>query len=76
LWRAGGETKSNPAVPDVTDCRQSDFALYSRWSQIWKKNPNLENILQNPRGAVLEFAFCNSQIANRARQYKEVTVVS
>ena len=35
------------------------------WSQIWKENPNLENILENPRAGQVNFAVWNCQIARR-----------
>ena len=44
--------------------KPSDHAsLYTRWSQIWKKNPNLENILRYPMAAGFDFEFCDCQNA-------------
>ena len=44
-----------------------------QWSQIWKKNPNLENIFRNPVGGSADFAFCDCRIAGRRG---EIEVVS
>jgi hypothetical protein len=41
------------------------WQVYTGWSQIWKKNPNLENIFENPLGGRADFAVWNCQIARR-----------
>ena len=50
----------------MTTCRTRSSAgeLYTGWSQIWKKNPNLENIFKILHGGDAVFADWNCQIAS------------
>ena len=48
-----------PARPDGLGRR-----LYTGWSGIWKINPNLENILENPAAARADFPVWDCRFAD------------
>ena len=50
---------------EMTTLRIRSEPAVHQWSRIWKKNPNLENILRNPIAERAHFAIWNCRNAGR-----------